>query len=226
MNVTGSLWNSPGDGWPTVSAHLRDFCLGRSTVVEPKLNMAKSAPRRESRGPITIDAADVQGSLDGNEDAFRHLVERYQQPVGNFLWKFTRNSTDWDELLQTVFVEAYVSLRTFRGDGPFLGWLRGIATHVVYRHWAERKRQVELTAARAIDLAVKGSATPQPPLGLFELLQFLPPRDRLILTLIYVDEQSVAEAAQVTGWSESLVKVQSHRARQKLKVLWKRHHGE
>ena len=51
------------------------------------------------------------------------------------------------------------------------------------------------------------------------LLARLPPRDRLVLTLIYLDGCSVAEAAELTGWSQTMTKVQAHRARKKLKKL-------
>ena len=53
------------------------------------------------------------------------------------------------------------------------------------------------------------------------LLSKLPPRDRLVLTLRYLDQCSVSETAQRTGWSLSLVKVQTHRAKQKLKKMLK-----
>ena len=52
-----------------------------------------------------------------------------------------------------------------------------------------------------------------------KLLGLLSPRDRLILTLRYLEECSVAEAAKRTGWSKTMVKVQTWRARGKLKML-------
>ena len=54
---------------------------------------------------------------------------------------------------------------------------------------------------------------------LHALFAALPPRDRLILTLIYLDGRSIAEAAELTSWSKTMVKVQAHRARSKLKRL-------
>jgi RNA polymerase sigma-70 factor (ECF subfamily) len=51
------------------------------------------------------------------------------------------------------------------------------------------------------------------------LLEKLPPRDRLVLTLLYLQGNSVEEAAQLAGWSRTMVKVQAFRARGKLKKL-------
>ncbi|MBI4579272.1 MAG: sigma-70 region 4 domain-containing protein [Planctomycetes bacterium] len=56
-----------------------------------------------------------------------------------------------------------------------------------------------------------------------ELLHFLlaklPPRDRLLLTLMYLEELPVARVAELTGWTKTLVKVQAHRAKAKLRKL-------
>ena len=54
---------------------------------------------------------------------------------------------------------------------------------------------------------------------LHELLAKLPPRDRLVLTLLYLEGLSVAQAAQRAGWSKAMVKVQAFRARKKLRAL-------
>jgi RNA polymerase sigma-70 factor (ECF subfamily) len=51
------------------------------------------------------------------------------------------------------------------------------------------------------------------------LLERLSARDRLVLTLLYVEGQSVVEAAELSGWSQTMVKVQAYRARQRLKKL-------
>ena len=51
------------------------------------------------------------------------------------------------------------------------------------------------------------------------MLEKLAPRDRLVLTLLYLESRSVAEAADLAGWSESMVKVQAHRARKRFRNL-------
>lgn len=201
----------------------RAISWGPFFAVQPLVLIAADGRVEESG---SIDLADIRSAVEGSEDAYRGLVERHQQAIGDYLWKFTHHRSDWDELLQVVFIEAYVNLRKFRGDGSFASWLRGIATHVGYRFWTDRKRQrrrmVPLTSETA-SVLTKESATG---LGLFELFEHLSPRDRLVLTLIYIDGQSVAEAAQLTGWSESSIKVQAHRARARIKALWDQYHAE
>ena len=170
------------------------------------------------------DAEDIRRSLTGDGEAYARLVRRYQQPIARSMWRFTRDERCAEELVQDVFVEAYLSLRTFRGEAPFLHWLRAIATRVGYREWKRRgrERQRLLYSPEALEQAVAGDAGLPPEQAgelLHGLLAQLPARDRLVLHLMYLEECTVAEAARLTGWSESMVKVQSFRARRKLRRL-------
>lgn len=139
------------------------------------------------------------------------------------LWRFTRDRRQLEELLSDVFVEAYTSLRKFRGEGDFSHWLSVIVTRVGYRFWKQRDRRRVETPLESWDAprppepdALEASETAE---RLHALLQRLAPRDRLVLTLLYWEDMSVAQAARQTGWSESMVKVQAHRARKKLREL-------
>jgi len=122
-----------------------------------------------------------------------------------------------------VFVEAYLSLRGFRGRAPLAHWLKRIATRVGYRWWKQRARRQKNAALpiREWDQAAKTdqSAANAEEAGalVHAVLALLPARDRLVLSLLYLEECSVAEAAQWTGWSQTMVKVQAYRARKKLK---------
>ncbi len=171
------------------------------------------------------DRNDVRDSLGGDGEAYARIVRRYQDSIAPYMWRFTRDRAQWEELVQDVFVEAYLSLRSFRGRAPLLHWLRKIATRVVFRWWKQRARQ-RMMVALPIDewdqAAVEVDATTgDEDAGalLHAVLTRLPVRDRLVLTLIYLEECSVAQAAQLTGWSQTMVKVQAYRARTKLKRL-------
>jgi RNA polymerase sigma-70 factor (ECF subfamily) len=54
---------------------------------------------------------------------------------------------------------------------------------------------------------------------LHRVMEQLSPRNRLVITLMYLEDQSVAETAELTGWSQTMVKVQAFRARSKLRKL-------
>lgn len=169
-----------------------------------------------------IESADVESAIGGDQEAFGRLVKRHQSTIALQMRRFSQQQGVIEELVHDVFVEAYVSLRSYQSRGPFLHWLRKIAVRKGYAYWKSRKRaeesrvslsDIELTAKEVLRSDTNASEL------LADLLAHLPPRDRLVLTLIYWDGCTVSEAADLSGWSESMVKVQAHRARKKLKKL-------
>jgi len=171
------------------------------------------------------DQRDIAASISGDGDAYARLVRRYENLVARQLWRFTRNPLQLEELVQEVFVETYTSLPGYRGNAPFLHWLRRITTRVGYRFWTKQTRDKERMAAIEAEAATDPLGTPAPePMPsaaeeVFRLLESFPPDDRLVLTLLYLEECDTKEIAERMGWSRSLVKVRAFRARKRLRAL-------
>jgi RNA polymerase sigma-70 factor, ECF subfamily len=172
-----------------------------------------------------LDTADVACCLEGEPNAYRRIVERYQERVGRMMWRFTRDPVIHQELVQDVFVETYLSLKGFRHRSPFEHWLSRIATRVGYKYWMMREREKESRMVSIEDFPnltstdLNEGKEERTTHQVHTLLGQLPPRDRLVLTLRYMEECSVEETARRTGWSQTLVKVQTWRARNKLRRL-------
>ena len=189
---------------------------------------ASDSQRDAISDSVELDRADIRDSLAGDGDAYRRLVERYQQPIADYLWRFTRDRRQWEELVQDVFVEGYLSLPTYTAKAPLLHWLKRIATRVGYRFWKnQQRRKVEAAWTEEADLLTSTEVAVGASEDAAELVQQmlaeLAPRDRLVMTLTYLEQRNGAEVAQLTGWSKSMVKVQLHRARKRLaKICEKR----
>ncbi len=171
------------------------------------------------------DIQDVARILDGDREAYAQVIQRHQVEIASRMWRFTRDKAEHEGLVQDVFVEAYLSLAGFRGDAPFSHWLARIATNVGYQFWKDRSRSA-LNNGVPIEEWAQAAATDPDELEaalaaevLHGILQRLPPRDRLVLTLRYLEDLSVEETAERTGWTRTMVKVQAWRARRKLKRL-------
>lgn len=210
---------------PTISLQAA-YLLGElvRAVTEPLSTPAESS---NISVPLAVDMEDVRQSRNGDSDAYRRLIERYQHHIGQVLWRFSRDRQVHEELVQDVFVEAYLSLGRYRGKAPFVHWLSRIATRVGYHYWKQLARQKERESFTleewdqlSCDFGEKVDAGQAAAL-MHRLLGQLPPRDRLVLTLRYLEECDVAETAQRTGWTKSMVKVQTWRARNKLRNLFK-----
>ena len=170
------------------------------------------------------ECGDIRQAQNGDQDAFRRIMERYQGHVSKLLWRFTRDKNSHEELIQESFVQVYLSLHTYKARAPFEHWLSRIATRTGYRFWKQSKRYTYVPLLdndwEQLPQDLSDPMAPQQAAELVHhLLSKLPPRDRLVLTLRYLDQCSVIETAHRTGWSPSLVKVQTHRAKQKLKKM-------
>ncbi|HBE68026.1 MAG TPA: hypothetical protein DDW52_07735 [Planctomycetaceae bacterium] len=172
-----------------------------------------------------LDVSLVRSACSGDGNAFRKIVESYQATIAAQMRRFSRDPHAVETLVHDVFVEAFMSLSSFKAKSPFEHWLRKIAVRVGYRYWqteARDKNRLEKLREEAASFP----STTEPAHDAKEaheqlhvMLSQLAPRDRLVLTLLYWDGLSVAEAAKLAGWTQSLVKVQAHRARKRLKKL-------
>lgn len=173
----------------------------------------------------SLDIEDVQASRRGDPDAYKRLIERHQQHIGKILWRFSRDPLVHEELVQDVFVEAYMSIGTYSQKAPFENWLARIATRIGYRYWKRQARQKKIERFSLEDWDRLADEAPEEidPAGaaalLHNLLAQLPPRDRLVLTLRYLDGCDVAQTAHRTGWTKGMVKIQTSRAKKKLQKL-------
>jgi len=188
-------------------------------------SLSTSENREDTTVHVATDLADVHQSRQGDPEAYRRLIERYQEHIGRILWRFSRDRRVHEELVQDVFVEAYLGLRRYRGKAPFAHWLARIATRVGYRYWklvARQKKRESFTLEEWDQLpcdSAEDMNAGQAAALVYRLLGQLRPRDRLVLTLRYLEECDVGETARRTGWTKSMVKVQSRRARKKLEKL-------
>jgi len=173
-----------------------------------------------------LDWHDAQACQAGDNDACARLFRRHQADVTRQMWRFSRDPAVCQELAHEVFVEMYLSIGRYRPRAvPFVHWLRRIATRVGYRYWkqqARRQRQVPLgDFDRAVTAAAPGDPAAAAAL-LHALLARLAPADRLVLTLMYFEECSIAEIARRTGWNRLALKMRAHRARLRLKEVIER----
>lgn len=171
------------------------------------------------------DEALVAATLRGDDDAFAEIVRRYKRRVFASAARFARDDHQLDDIAQEVFLRAFRNLAKFRGDAPFEHWLARIIVSACYDFLRKERRVREQVALDAIEFELRdGSVDSAISAGRAkELLAFamrrLTAEEQLIVTLCEVEERSVREVAELTGWSESNVKVRAFRARQNLKKI-------
>ena len=173
----------------------------------------------QSKDQIYIDKV-----LQGNASSFSYLVEQYKDMAYTVALKIVRNAEDAEEVAQDSFVKAFQQLRTFKGNSKFSTWLYTI----VYRTAISktRKKKIEVTA---IDEYVIDNYTTDISFSQIEELKHqeqqkyikaaineLPKLDALLVTLFYMNDNTLDEIEKITGYTKTNVKVRLFRARKKL----------
>ena len=176
------------------------------------------------------DVTLIQRTLEGDQNAFTALVNKYQKWVHTLVWRKIGDFHIAEEITQDVFLKVYKKLSTLKPPEQFPGWLYVITT----RHciaWLRKKRQPtsSLDAMPAPELeelcyaqyeASRGEATAVERQReiVKQLLQKLPESERTVVTLHYLAEMSCEEISEFLGVSPNTVKSRLHRARKRLET--------
>jgi RNA polymerase sigma-70 factor, ECF subfamily len=134
-----------------------------------------------------------------------------------------------EDLSQEVFLKIFSRLHQFRADMPFEHWVSRIAVNTCIDQLRKQKIRPEFRWSdfteeqQAMLDNLKNSAilpsdrSPEEAKELLErLMKALKPEERAVVTWLHLEEKSIAEICDFTGWSPSKVKVTAFRARQKL----------
>jgi RNA polymerase sigma-70 factor (ECF subfamily) len=173
----------------------------------------------------TPDGQLVEATLAGDDDAFAELARRHKSRVFGVAARFARDTAELEDICQDVFIQAYFKLRQYRRDSPFEHWVLRITTHKCYDYLRKRRRggttvSVDVMLESGYEPSAPEAPAPHPDMErLHAALAQLSPKERIVITLLELEERSVQETADLTGWSMANVKVRAFRARAALRKL-------
>ena len=168
----------------------------------------------------------------GDQVAAAHLVDTLYPQVVRIVQNHLPRNRDAEDLAQEVFIQFFRTLHRWEPSRPLENWVSRLAMNVCLNALRAQRRRPEwrwsdLSAGEqaVVELLHNQSATTVPDDGAFgsellsKLLDALAPQERMILTLLHLEEKSVAQIAVLTGWNATLVKVRAFRARSKLRGM-------
>lgn len=169
----------------------------------------------------------VRSAQAGDGVAFSDLVVRHKRKIFELISRFSPDAHQVNDLAQETFIQAWKQLGKFRGEAPFEHWLSGIAVRICY-NFLRRQRKNCVHGAIPLDgleLATATSDSATEARAIVEsALSKLKAEERLVLTLLELQDKSVRDIAKLTGWSEANVKVRAFRAREALKKILTNYH--
>jgi len=179
-----------------------------------------------------LDDADIAHVLSGDQNAFSHLVTRYEARVRGYCTVMLANRAEADDAAQDIFIKAYQNLEKFRSDSLFSTWLHRITVN----HCMDilRKRSRSKTESWDHLLAQEGEKMEaalidnRPPENTQDqidhvtlLLSRLPEKLREIFVLREMHSLSYEELAHTLHCSLDAVKSRLKRARQEIEKITK-----
>tara|TARA_R110002096_G_scaffold16898_12_gene58102 strand:- start:45314 stop:46942 length:1629 start_codon:yes stop_codon:yes gene_type:complete len=156
----------------------------------------------------------------GDVEAFALLIERYQRLVGAVLIANTGRSSDIDDLMQDVFVDAWADRSQLRDPTMFRSWICAIARN---RALNNHRSSGRVTLVEEVPLGADTNtpesvlAVQQRSSAISEALAEIPEGHQEVLVLFYREERSMADVANILGLSESAAQKRVSRARASLK---------
>lgn len=169
------------------------------------------------------DRALIDAVLSGDRRAFGVLVERETRTVYGACLRILGRPQDAEDVTQESFVAAYRSIRTFRGEGSFRGWLLRIATRQAFRRLSQRRTTVDLDAIPEPRLADASSEPTRLVVDrerrneVRDAVVALPEPYREVVALRFFGELSLAEVAETTGRPINTVKTHLRRGLERLR---------
>jgi RNA polymerase sigma-70 factor, ECF subfamily len=173
----------------------------------------------------------IAAVLKGDAVSFEPLVQKYSPRVFATARRYARRESEVQDIAQEVWLKAFSKLQSFRGEAPFEHWLMRMTVRTCYDFLRGHQRNRESSFSELSEpetdwlerfVADPGNAAENADaakLLIERVMEKLSPPARLVITLLEIEDRSVKEIAELTGWSVPLVKVRAFRARGEMRKI-------
>ena len=166
----------------------------------------------------------IQKILKGNLPSFEILVEKHKGMAYTLALRIAKNQEDAEEIAQDAFLKAYNSLNSFKQESKFTTWFYKI----IYNTAISRFRKKHIESFSMDDLSIKDSIHEEYDDGLnimhlkerkkivSDAISRLKEDEGLVMTLFYLGENTIKEIEEITGFTNSNIKILLYRGRNNL----------
>ena len=166
----------------------------------------------------------IQKVLKGDTSAFGYFVDTYQDMAMTIAYRVCGNVQDAEDIVQDAFVKAYHNLHTFKAGSKFSTWFYSVVYNTAVTAIRSSSYNVQYVDYEQMD--VSDMYTDFDTMSQIEdeekrkmlnmALGKMPSDEGLILSLYYLEDNSIKDIVKITGLTESNIKVKMHRARKRM----------
>ncbi len=172
--------------------------------------------------PSAVTEVLVRRAQNGDAEAFAELIEGQYDRIFRTAWRWCGNVHDAEDIAQDVCVRLGSALASFDGRSAFSSWVYRITLNMV-RDWQRAGRRRGAHADAYAEIAPTEEAATQEDAAtstqLWVAVRTLPEKQRDAVLLVYAEEMSHAQAAEIMGIKEATVSFHVHEARKTLRGL-------
>lgn len=164
----------------------------------------------------------VKQAQAGDPEAWDVLFRRFQLPLYVYVFELARDEQVSLDIVQETFIAAARHVGSLREESKFAGWLFGIAHQKCLQHWRRQKRDQHEEPPPEPDFEESPDEwliRREEEAEFMKLLAALPPPQRAVLTLHFVEDFSLEQIAEITGAPTGTVKSRLHYAKIALRKL-------
>ena len=166
----------------------------------------------------------IEKVLNNDVSAYSSLIDKHKEMVYTIAFRILRNREDAEETAQDTFMKAYQSLDKFRQESKFSTWLY----RIVYNTAISKTRKKKIQTIDLDDKMEKNFSEDEirddvnkldfdeQKILINKVIGKLSEEDSMLITLYYFEENTTEEIAEITGLSQSNVKVRLHRVRKRM----------
>ncbi len=165
----------------------------------------------------------ISRAQDGEADAFRELVERSKMNVFHLAFDLTGNRHDAEDMSQEVFVKAFRSLSSFKGNAKWSTWIYRITVNTCLDHRRSKVRNAVEFNDDPDDHPAGSGVSPDQSADsrmiqqhVDNALKLLPPQERSVFVLRHYHDLPLKQIASILELAEGTVKSHLFRAIQRL----------
>ena len=173
---------------------------------------------------IRDDSFYIGQVIDGDSSAYAYLVDKHKEMVFTIAVKILRNREEAEEVAQDVFLKAFNALSSFKRNAKFSTWLYRIAYNTAISQSRRKKpifsaiddEMIDNYTTDTINKSVSEISREEQIAAINNVMEMLPKEENLLLTLFYKNEKSIEDISEITGYSQSNVKVKLYRIRKRM----------